>query len=117
MLRSLSHSLFARFRIGRIKPGGPGMATTRSWAAYPLSYRAKDLQTLVGRIQAGQNGSIVGPNGIGKSNLLGFVRQRPEALQPYLSNRPGRAALVLVDLNNLPADDLSSPLVIKPTAW
>lgn len=82
------------------------MVTSRSWAAYPLTYRAKELNILAGWFRAGVSGSVVGPNGAGKSNLLGFLCHRPDAVGSYLSDN--QVALVLVDLNNLPTNDLSS---------
>jgi hypothetical protein len=83
------------------------MAIDRSWEAYPLTYRAREIKTLAGWIAAGLSGSVVGLAGSGKSNLLGFACHRPEALQPYLPPAES-VALVPVDLNNLPASTLAT---------
>lgn len=80
------------------------IAPHRPWAAFPDDYRA-DLVARLGRwIGAGRSGCVVGMGGAGKSNLLGFLADRPQAVDPYLP--PGRRALVaLLDLNGLPAFD------------
>jgi hypothetical protein len=61
-------------------------------------------------IRVGASGVVVGPAGSGKSNLLGFLAHRPVALQSYFASSvlPGTVALILVDLNNLAANDLST---------
>jgi len=82
------------------------MAEKRAWAAYPESYRAREVKILADWIGAGESGLVVGLAGSGKSNLLGFVCRRPEVLRPYLTNKELKLALVQVDLNNLPDSDL-----------
>ncbi len=84
------------------------MAFERSWEAYPLAYRAREMRILAGWIRAGVSGSVVGLGGAGKSNLLGFVCHRPEALQAYLEPGDGPVVLVQVDLNDLPANTPST---------
>jgi hypothetical protein len=84
------------------------MTSKRSWQVYPVTYRAGAMTTLAGWIQAGESGSIIGLPGAGKSNLLGFLCHRPEAMQQYLPDGFGPLALIQVDLNNLPGSDLST---------
>jgi DNA-binding winged helix-turn-helix (wHTH) protein len=84
------------------------MAVNRSWEAYPASYRAKEMQTLANWILSGESGSVVGLVGCGRSNLLGFLCYRPEVLPTYLPSRARPFALIPVDLNDMPADDLST---------
>lgn len=84
------------------------MPSKRAWEAYEITYRAQEMRTLVGWIQAGQSGSVLGLPGAGKSNLLGFLSHRPDAVSRYLSNSSFKLAVVQVDLNNLPADDLAT---------
>ncbi|MCP4515483.1 MAG: AAA family ATPase, partial [Delftia sp.] len=57
---------------------------------------------------AGQSGSVVGLAGAGKSNLLGFLCHRPEALRSYLPPQADPVALIPVDLNNLPSNTLAT---------
>jgi hypothetical protein len=84
------------------------MVSKRSWTAYPVTYRAREMKILAGWIQAGESGSIIGLAGAGKSNLLGFLSHRPEVIQPYLPADFGHLVLVQVDLNNLPGNDLAT---------
>lgn len=84
------------------------MKSRRAWETYPVTYRAREIRQLAGWIQAGESGSIIGLPGAGKSNLLGFLSHRPEVLKSYLPEDFNPLALVWVDLNNLPSNDLST---------
>ena len=66
------------------------------------------MSILAGWIEAGISGSVVGSAGIGKSNLLGFLCHRPDALLQYLPSGATAPVLIPVDLNNLPADDTAT---------
>jgi len=79
-----------------------------AWAAYPPTYRAREIALLADWLLAGESGSIIGLAGSGKSNLLGFLGHWPEALQSYWRDRPFKLLLVQVDLNDLPGNDLAS---------
>lgn len=84
------------------------MTTYRSWTLYPASYRAREMEILAGWISAGESGSVVGLPGCGRSNLLGFLCHRPEVLESYLLPPIKSIVLIPVDLNNLPANNLST---------
>ena len=84
------------------------MASKRSWAAYPATYRAREMKIVADWIQAGESGSIIGLAGAGKSNLLGFLCHRPEVMRQYLPADFGHLALVQVDLNNLVSYDIAT---------
>ena len=84
------------------------MRTRRDYQQYPTIYRAREMKAIVRWIQAGESGSIIGLAGGGKSNFMGFFCHRPEVLQSYLPEHAGRVVPVLVDLNNLPSDDLAT---------
>ncbi len=84
------------------------MSSSRSWKTYQPSYRAREMKTLADWILAGVSGCVVGLAGVGKSNLLGFLCHRPEALQSYLPSQAAPVALIPVDLNNLPSDSLAT---------
>jgi DNA-binding winged helix-turn-helix (wHTH) protein len=86
------------------------MAARRSWQVYPRAYRTREMAILAEWIRVGISGAVVGLAGSGKSNLLGFLGHRPDALRSYLppTALPDAVALLLVDLNNVPANDLST---------
>jgi hypothetical protein len=84
------------------------VSTNRSWSAYPNTYCAAEMQQLARWIQTNSSGSVVGLAGAGKSNLLGFLCHRPDALQNYLAPSDKSVALIPVDLNNLPANNLAT---------
>jgi len=84
------------------------MIAVRSWAAYRPAYRAEEMGIIAAWILSGESGSIVGLPGCGRANLLGFLCHRPEALQSYFPFKAKPIALIPVDLNNLPSNDLST---------
>jgi len=59
-------------------------------------------------IQSGTSGAVVGMGGSGKSNLLGFLCHRPDALAAHLPAGADPVAVVLVDLNDLPSPSLAT---------
>jgi len=66
------------------------------------------MKILADWIRAGISGTVVGPAGIGKSNLLGFLCQRPDVLRQYMPTDSMTTIPVSIDLNNMPADDTST---------
>lgn len=74
---------------------------------------------LAGWIAAGESGSVVGLPGSGRSNLLGFLCHQPEVVCAYLPIRAGSLALIPVDINNLPANNLSTlyRVIIRSFYW
>jgi hypothetical protein len=84
------------------------MSSPRTWQAYPSSYRATQMAVLARCIQMGESGSVIGLAGAGKSNLLGFLCHRPEVLRSYLPQGAPPVIPVLVDMNNMPGDDLAT---------
>jgi DNA-binding response OmpR family regulator len=75
---------------------------------FSTTYRAAEMAQLADWIRRGVSGSVVGTGGAGKSNLLGFLCARPDALQRYFEPDGPPVLAVLVDLNDLPADDLAT---------
>jgi hypothetical protein len=85
------------------------MVSKRAWETYPQTYRAREVRVLANWIRAGESGSVVGLAGAGKSNLLGFLCHQPHVMaERYLQGSSFKLALVLVDMNNLPGNDLST---------
>jgi DNA-binding response OmpR family regulator len=77
------------------------------WRRHALTYRAAEIRILAGWIRAGVSGAVVGLPGVGRSNLLGFLCHRPEALRPYIDPQSLTVALVPVDLGDLPSNHLA----------
>ncbi|MCB0213132.1 MAG: ATP-binding protein, partial [Anaerolineae bacterium] len=81
------------------------MPKPRIWELFPDSYRSEQMQQLAKWIHAGENCSVIGLAGCGRSNLLQFLCYRPEVLQSYLPTEHNPIIAILVDLNDLPATD------------
>ena len=84
------------------------MVNKQLWDAYPATYRASEIQTLANWIALGESCSVVGLVGCGRSNLLGFLCNRPDVLATYLRSEIGQVTIIPVELYDLPANDLSS---------
>jgi hypothetical protein len=75
---------------------------------YAPQYREHEVRTIAGWIEADESGAVVGLAGAGKSNLLKFLCDYPNAFDQYFA-QPGPVVVpVPVDLNNLPAYDIST---------
>jgi len=73
------------------------------------------MRVLADWIRAGESGSVVGAAGAGKSNLLGSLCHQPHVMiGRYLQERSFKLAVILVDLNNLPGNDLSTSYRVIP---
>ncbi|MDX1435843.1 MAG: winged helix-turn-helix domain-containing protein [Anaerolineales bacterium] len=62
------------------------------WDSYPEDYRRDEITQILAAVRAGESVAIIGLSGAGKSNLLGFLRNRAPEF-------PGE--LVLADCNRL----------------
>jgi energy-coupling factor transporter ATP-binding protein EcfA2 len=49
------------------------------WDTYPSDYRNDEVQHILSAVRAGECVAIVGLSGAGKSNLMGFLANRPDA--------------------------------------
>ncbi|MFN8493008.1 MAG: hypothetical protein U0350_35725 [Caldilineaceae bacterium] len=78
------------------------------WQQFPLCYRAQEMQTFAHWITACVSGAVLGLPGMGKSNLLNFLCQRPDALRRYLPTERLAVVLIPVDLSNLLETTLSA---------
>jgi hypothetical protein len=84
------------------------MASNRSWEAYPAGYRAREMQILANWIMSGESGSVVGLDGSGRSNLLGFLCHRSEVIRAYLPPAARPVVLIPLDLSDLPANNAAT---------
>lgn len=71
------------------------------------NYRRREVAELARWVAAGDSGCLLGPGGAGKSNLLAALEARPERLATGLPEG-WPLAVIRVDLNDLPADDLAT---------
>ncbi|MFL5802636.1 MAG: winged helix-turn-helix domain-containing protein [Roseiflexaceae bacterium] len=83
------------------------MMTRGASAPYTPTYRAGEMRTLAGWIASGVSGSVVGPSGCGRSNLLRVLCEHPAVLQSYLPAGAQPICLAPVDLYDLPSDSLA----------
>ncbi len=84
------------------------MPERRGWDNYPFTYRTREMKIVTAWFLAGESGSVVGLPGCGRSNLLGFLCNRPDALQFYLQDQSQSIMLIPIDLDNLPAYNLAT---------
>lgn len=82
--------------------------TKTKLSRYSSTYRQVEMKTIAGWIEAGESGAVVGLAGAGKSNLLKFLCAHPESLSQYITVSNQTIVAVPVDLNNLPAYDVST---------
>lgn len=66
---------------------------------YRPDYRAVEMQLLARLILAGDSLCFVGVAGVGKSNLIGFLRQCPDYTQAYFGAEIERILFPYVDVN------------------
>ena len=66
------------------------------WDTYPEEYRKKEVQAILLAARAGESVQLVGLSGAGKSNLLGFLKNRWP-----LSSENDDLHLELIDCNRL----------------
>lgn len=93
------------------------------WAQLPPTYRSHEVAQIAQWIKSGVSGCVVGLSESGRSNLLAFLCNRGEVLEPHLAGKSGgqyagqpgehpsgarSITIIPVDIFNLPANDLSN---------
>lgn len=73
------------------------------WLRYPATFRAEQMAPLCQWLSGGESGLIVGGSGVGKSNLVNFLLNRPDVMARYIPRQPERYCFLLLDINALPA--------------
>jgi hypothetical protein len=76
---------------------------------WPLSYRAELLKLVMPALRAGECCSLVGVSGVGKSNLVRFLRQ-PGVQETHWGSE--RAWMIVIDTNELVFDEHPDEYVI-----
>lgn len=77
-------------------------------SGYPATYRAREAGIVARWIVEGTSGAVIGMGGAGKSNFLRFLCAQPEALGAHWPADLAPPAVVMVDLNDLPAGDTAT---------
>ncbi len=83
----------------------------RDYTRYPKNFRRREVKQIAHWINTGESGSVIGLDGVGKSNLLRFLTNYPTEIQNELPANI-KVALIYVDLNNLPDDNLATLYLI-----
>lgn len=78
------------------------------WSNHHPTYRTTELQTIFQWILTGASGSIIGLNGSGKSDMMGFLCHRTDLLHHYLPVHARHVTLLPMDLNGLPDNTLAA---------
>lgn len=73
------------------------------WLRFPATFRAQQMTTLCQWLAGGESGLIIGGSGVGKSNLVSFLINRPDIVASYIPRRPECYCFLLLDMNALPA--------------
>lgn len=73
------------------------------WTEFPATYRAEQIATIAQWIITGESGTVVGLSGSGKSNLAGFMAERPEVIGEKLPDAATAYCFPHLDMNSLPA--------------
>ena len=76
-----------------------GQRPASPWSSFPDTYRLSEVRQILKAAQAGSSVAVIGLSGSGKSNLLGFLANRPEVITRHATKPP---ELSLVDCNRLP---------------
>lgn len=89
-------------------PPDESQEAAHPWREHAATYRAKEVQTLARWISTNASGSVIGLNGAGKSDLIGFLCYRPDVLASQLMSNAQPVTLLPLDLNGLPESSLSA---------
>lgn len=78
------------------------------WRDFPQSYRREQIATVAGWALSGESGVLVGGAGMGKSNLLGFLTARPDALRVHMPEGAPPVYVLRFDSNSLPTFSIAA---------
>ncbi|MBE7470041.1 MAG: hypothetical protein HS114_12975 [Anaerolineales bacterium] len=86
-------------------------ATSDNWPRFPDTFRTEQVALIARWLAGGESGMIIGSSGAaGKSNLVGFLMNRPDVMATRIARQPERYCFLLLDINALPA--LTVPVFI-----
>ncbi|MBE7475092.1 MAG: hypothetical protein DPW09_05630 [Anaerolineae bacterium] len=78
-------------------------ATSDNWPRFPDTFRTEQVALIARWLAGGESGMIIGSSGAGKSNLVGFLMNRPDVMATRIARQPERYCFLLLDINALPA--------------
>ncbi|MCB0084077.1 MAG: response regulator transcription factor, partial [Caldilineaceae bacterium] len=84
------------------------LANQHPWLDYRPTYRVEEVKAILQWVRTGASGSVIGLNGSGKSDLIGFLCHRTDVLQRHLGHAAHQVTLLPMDLNNLPDNTLAA---------
>lgn len=73
------------------------------WANFSPTYRQEQVAAILQWMRLGESGAVVGACGTGKSNIAGYLANRPDVIRSVLSEEPTRYCFFHLDANSLPA--------------
>lgn len=72
------------------------------WTAFPPTYRAEAVTEILHWVTLGESGVVIGASGTGKSNIAGYLANRPDVTTQSLPEPIDNYCFLFVDLNGLP---------------
>lgn len=73
------------------------------WAEFPATYRHEQMATILRWIALGESGVVVGASGTGKSNIAGYIANRPDVTSRLLPEGSAHYCFLHLDMNSLPS--------------
>lgn len=72
------------------------------WANFSPTYRHEQVAAILQWVRLGESGVVVGACGTGKSNIAGYLANRPDVIRSVLSAESTRYCFFHLDANSLP---------------
>ncbi|MFN8442698.1 MAG: helix-turn-helix domain-containing protein [Caldilineaceae bacterium] len=72
------------------------------WTNFPGNYRVAEVKEIAKWILPGESGVVIGGSGSGKSNIAGYIANRPDVINQYLPKSIDDYYIIHFDANTLP---------------
>ncbi len=73
------------------------------YAVFPATYRTQAVKEILRWVKLGESGVVIGSSGSGKSNIAGYLANRPGVTQQWLPAGQNSYLFLLLNVNGLPA--------------